>query len=49
MLLAQPQSADRWAFYQFKAVREHLYKLKKMRIETDILERGMFNGYSLIF
>ncbi|MGD0883668.1 MAG: DUF4337 domain-containing protein [Thermodesulfovibrionales bacterium] len=40
MLLAQQQAADQWAFYQSKAVREHLYRLQKMRLETDILERG---------
>ncbi|MGD1074456.1 MAG: DUF4337 domain-containing protein [Thermodesulfovibrionales bacterium] len=40
MLLAQQQAADQWAFYQSKAVREHLYRLQKMRLETDLLERG---------
>jgi len=40
MLLAQQQSSDQWAFYQSKVVREHLYRLQKSRLETDILERG---------
>ncbi len=39
MLLAQQQSSDQWAFYQSKVVREHLYRIQKMRIETDLLER----------
>jgi hypothetical protein len=26
MLLSQQQASDQWAFYQSKALREHLYK-----------------------
>jgi hypothetical protein len=40
MLLAQQQSSDQWAFYQAKAIREHLYRSQKMRLEGDLLERG---------
>lgn len=40
MLLAQQQSADQWAFYQSKAMREHLYRSQKMRLEVDLLERS---------
>jgi len=40
MLLAQQQSSDQWAFYQSKAMREHLYKTNGLRLELDILERG---------
>jgi hypothetical protein len=40
MLLAQQQSSDQWAFYQSKAMREHLYKTNGLRIELDLLERG---------
>jgi len=40
MLLTQQQASDQWAFYQSKALREHLYKTNGLRIEMDILERG---------
>lgn len=39
MLLAQQQASDQWAFYQAKAVREHLYRSQKLRLEADLLER----------
>ena len=40
MLLAQQQASDQWAFYQSKAVRQHLYGIEKMRIEADLLKTG---------
>ena len=40
MLLSQQQASDQWAFYQSKALREHLYKTNGLRIEADLLERG---------
>lgn len=40
MLLSQQQASDQWAFYQSKALREHLYKTNGLRIEVDLLERG---------
>lgn len=40
MLLAQQQSSDQWAFYQSKAMREHLYKTNSARLELELLERG---------
>lgn len=40
MLLSQQQASDQWAFYQAKALREHLYKTNSLRIELDLLERG---------
>jgi hypothetical protein len=40
MLLAQQQSSDQWAFYQSKVIREHFYKIEKMRIEADLYQRG---------
>ena len=40
MLLAQQQSSDQWAFYQSKAMREHLYRTNGLRIELDLVERG---------
>lgn len=40
MLLAQQQASDQWAFYQAKAIREHLYRLQKLRLELEFAERG---------
>lgn len=40
MLLAQQQSSDQWAFYQAKAMREHLYRGQKIQMEATLLERG---------
>ena len=40
MLLAQQQSSDQWAFYQAKVIREHQYRAQKMRLETELAERG---------
>jgi hypothetical protein len=40
MMLAQQQSADQWAFYQSKAMREHLYRSQKLRLEVDLIERS---------
>jgi len=40
LLLSQQQASDQWAFYQSKALREHLYKTNGLRIEVDLLERG---------
>jgi len=40
MMLSQQQASDQWAFYQSKALREHLYRTNALRIELDLLERG---------
>lgn len=40
MLLAQQQASDQWAYYQAKVIREHLYRVEKMRLEAGLLERG---------
>ena len=40
MLLAQQQSSDQLAFYQAKVIREHQYRTQKMRLETELAERG---------
>ncbi len=40
MILAQQESSDQWAFYQAKALREHLYRSQKLRLEIDLVERG---------
>ncbi len=39
MILAQQESSDQWAFYQAKALREHLYRGQKLRLEIDLIER----------
>lgn len=39
MLLSQQQASDQWAFYQSKAMREHLYRLEKERVEGELLEQ----------
>ncbi len=36
MLLAQQQASDQWAFYQAKAIREHLYRSQKMMLESEL-------------
>jgi len=41
MMLSQQQSADQWAFYQSKAMREHLYRGQKMRLEADMIDRAV--------
>jgi len=40
MLLAQQQSSDQWAYYQAKAMREHLYRNQKVQTEAALVERG---------
>jgi hypothetical protein len=40
LLLAQQQASDQWAFYQAKAIREHQYRLQKLRLELELAERG---------
>ena len=40
MLMSQQQASDQWAFYQAKVIREHLYRNEKLRLETDLIERG---------
>lgn len=39
MLLAQQQGSDQWAFYQSKVIREHLYRIEKLRFDAELLER----------
>jgi hypothetical protein len=38
--LSQQQASDQWAFYQSKALREHLYHIEGLRVEADLAERG---------
>lgn len=40
MILAQQQASDQWAFYQAKVIREQLYRIHKLGLEGDLLERG---------
>ncbi len=40
MLLSQQQASDQWAFYQAKVIREHQYRIQKLRLEADLIERG---------
>ena len=44
MSLSQQQASDQWAFYQSKAMREHLYHLEALRQENDLAERGPSMG-----
>ena len=44
MMLAQQQASDLWAFYQSKVIREHHYRIEKMRVEADLAERGVTMG-----
>lgn len=40
MMLAQQQASDSWAFYQAKVIREHMYRIERIRLETEIASRG---------
>ena len=39
MILAQQQISDEWAYYQSKATREHLYKIQKMTLSAEFMDR----------
>jgi hypothetical protein len=38
MLIAQQEASNQWAYYQAKAIREHLYRMERMRLEREIAE-----------
>jgi len=40
MSLAQAQASDQWAFYQAKAMREQLFRIERMRLESDLAPGG---------
>jgi hypothetical protein len=40
MLLAQQESSNQWAFYQAKAMREHLYRNDRTQLEMNVLLAG---------
>lgn len=44
MMLAQQQVTDQWAFYQSKAMREHLYRSQRQQLEAHLLERQQSMG-----
>lgn len=37
MILAQQQASDQWAYYQAKAIREHLYHTERVQLEITLL------------
>jgi hypothetical protein len=39
MMLSQQQASDQWAFYQAKALREHMYKVQKEGLELQYMDR----------
>ena len=44
LLLTQQQSSNQWAFYQSKAMREHLYRLEVLKTGLVLEERGQTMG-----
>ncbi|MCX5810872.1 MAG: DUF4337 domain-containing protein [Proteobacteria bacterium] len=40
MLLGQQEASNQWAFYQAKAMRENLYKIQRLNMEANFLERS---------
>lgn len=40
MILSQQEASDQWAYYQSKAIRQHMYKQSKVQIEAALLERA---------
>ena len=39
LLLAQQEASNQWAFYQAKAMRESLYRIQRLSLETDFSAR----------
>jgi hypothetical protein len=39
LLLAQQEASNLWAFYQAKAMRENLYRIQRLNLETDFTAR----------
>jgi hypothetical protein len=39
VFLAQQQASDQWAYYQSKAIREHMYKMQRNQLEANLFER----------
>src|SRR5208283_4919253 len=40
MLLAQQEASNQWSYYQAKNMRESLYKIQRLNLEADFLDRG---------
>ncbi len=40
MMLAQTEASNQWAFYQAKVIRQHAYRIEKLRLELELAERG---------
>ena len=40
MSLSQQQASDQWAYYQAKSMREQLYRIERLRLEDELVERG---------
>jgi len=40
MLLAQQEASNQWSYYQAKNMRENLYKIEKLYMEADLLDRA---------
>jgi hypothetical protein len=40
MLLGQEEASNQWAFYQAKVMRENLYKIQRLNMEANFMERG---------
>jgi hypothetical protein len=39
MLLAQQEASNQWAYYQAKAMRENLYRVQRLSMEANFMER----------
>ena len=40
MLLAQQEASNQWSYYQAKNMRENLYKIQRLYVEADYLDRA---------
>ncbi len=40
MLLGQEEASNQWAFYQAKVMRENLYKIQRLNMEANFIERS---------
>ncbi len=39
MLLAQQEASNQWSYYQAKNMRENLYRIQRLNLEADFLDR----------
>ena len=40
MLLAQQEASNQWSYYQAKNMRENLYRIQRLYVEADFLDRA---------